>query len=99
MNNEDIFSFSVQLRDKLLRKYLLVALRKRAGTGAGVPAPSFALNSTYQERFLRDSVDERLENPCVFMYIYMLHHISYIYISYIYIYAFCNLCMIIHYTS
>lgn len=57
MNNEERFSFSVQLMDKPLRTYLLVALRKRAGTGAGVPAPSFALNSTYQERLLRDSVD------------------------------------------
>ena len=86
MNNEDIFSFSVQLRDNLLRKYLLVALRKRAGTGAGVPAPSFALNSTYQERFLRDSVDERLENPCVFMYIYICYIIYHIYIYHTYIF-------------
>lgn len=69
------FLFLSNSRINSLRTYLLVALRKRAGTGAGVPAPSFALSSTYQERLLRDSVVPRLENPSAHIYIYTIINI------------------------
>lgn len=64
------FLFLSNSRINRLRTYLLVALRKRAGTGAGVPAPSFALSSTYQERLLRDSVDAEVgKSFCSYIFI------------------------------